>query len=113
MQNFNKKEMGPLTLMLVSVSAIFGSGWLFTPFYAAQTAGPQAIIAWLIGAFISIVIGITMAEVITLFPTSGGLNTIIGISRSLTFYRFPKRLCLLLGFVYCYWPMLMDFLYGT
>ena len=75
-----KREIGPFGLLFMSIAAIFGSGWLFTPFFAAQIAGPNAIISWIIGALISAVIGLTMAEVITLYPQAGGLNTIAQIT---------------------------------
>ena len=85
---FSRKEPGGImkprfskvSLLLISFAAIFGSGWLFAPFYAAKIAGPAALIAWVLGALISMVIGLTMAEVITLFPKSGGLNSIAGMT---------------------------------
>lgn len=72
-----KREIGSFGLLFISFTAIFGSGWLFAPLYAAQIAGPQAIISWVVGAIMSVVIGLTMAEVITLFPKAGGVNTVI------------------------------------
>lgn len=74
--NIFKKEIGPFALLFISMTAIFGSGWLFAPLYAAQIAGPAAILSWLIGAGMAIVIALTMAEVITLFPRAGGLQAI-------------------------------------
>jgi amino acid transporter len=71
-----KKEMSSLSLLFISFAAIFGSGWLFAPFYAAQIAGPGALLSWVLGALISIVIGMTMAEVITLYPEAGGVNSV-------------------------------------
>ncbi len=71
-----KKELGKINLLFISFAAIFGSGWLFAPLYAAQMAGPASLLAWFIGAIISAVIGITMAEVITLYPRAGGLNSV-------------------------------------
>ncbi len=74
--NALKREISKTQLLLISFAAIFGSGWLFSPLYAAQMAGPFALLAWALGAVISIVIGITMAEVVVLYPKSGGLSTI-------------------------------------
>ncbi|MGE4233376.1 MAG: APC family permease [Bacteriovoracia bacterium] len=70
----SKRDIGRMHLLFISFAAIFGSGWLFAPFYAAQIAGPASLIAWLLGSAMSIVIGITMAEVIVLFPKTGGLS---------------------------------------
>ena len=61
-------------LLVISFAAIFGSGWLFSPLYAAQLAGPYSLLAWLIGAIVSAVIGITLAEVVVLVPQTGGLT---------------------------------------
>ena len=71
-----KRDLGPFALLLLSFTAMFGSGWLFAPYFAAQIAGPAAILAWVIGALMSMVIGVTMAEVIILHPSAGGINTI-------------------------------------
>ncbi len=72
-----KREISKTQLLLISFAAIFGSGWLFAPLYAAQIAGPFALLAWVIGAAISTIIGITMAEVVVLYPKSGGLSSIV------------------------------------
>jgi amino acid transporter len=79
-QNQLKRKLNKINLLFISFAAIFGSGWLFAPFYAAQIAGPASLLAWALGALISIVIGITMAEVITLFPETGGLNSIARVT---------------------------------
>ena len=71
-----KRELSRVNLLFISFAAIFGSGWLFAPFYAAQMAGPASLLAWGLGALMSAVIGVTMAEVITLFPNTGGLNSV-------------------------------------
>lgn len=72
------REISKTNLLFISFAAIFGSGWLFAPFYAAQMAGPASLLAWFLGALMSAVIGITMAEVTTLFPKTGGLNVVAG-----------------------------------
>ena len=82
-QNKLKKselKISHLNLLMISFAAIFGSGWLFAPLYAAQLAGPNSILAWCLGAAMAAVIGITMAEVTVLFPKNGGLNQIAQIT---------------------------------
>lgn len=66
------RRITPFTLLMVSINAIIGSGWLFAPFYAAKIAGPEAIYAWLIGGFATMLIAFTYAEISTLLPVSGG-----------------------------------------
>lgn len=69
-----KRELSSVHLLFLSFSAIFGSGWLFAPLFAAKVSGPGSLLAWALAGGISCVIGLTMAEVITLYPKSGGLN---------------------------------------
>lgn len=44
-----RREMSLLDLTMACLGAIIGSGWLFGVLYAANTAGPAAIVSWLIG----------------------------------------------------------------
>ena len=43
-----KRSVTTLTLLFTSVSAILGSGWLFTSYYAGTIAGPASLLAWVI-----------------------------------------------------------------
>src|ERR1700749_2114831 len=52
-----KREMGFIGAVWASESSIIGSGWLFGALYAAQAAGPAAIIAWVIGGVTVVVLG--------------------------------------------------------
>lgn len=76
----SKREITNTHLLFISFAAIFGSGWLFAPLYAAQIAGPASLIAWVLGAVMSAVIGMTMAEVVVLFPRTGGLSQISSVT---------------------------------
>lgn len=57
--------------MFISLSAIVGSGWLFSAFYAARLAGPAALLTWVIGGCISIFIAFVFAELCSMLPVSG------------------------------------------
>ncbi|MFF7144564.1 APC family permease [Streptomyces nodosus] len=59
--------------MFVSLGSIIGSGWLFGALAAAQLAGPAAIVSWVIGMVMAMLIALTYAEVGTMFPHSGGI----------------------------------------
>lgn len=61
-----------MALLFMSISAILGSGWLFSAYYSAQYAGPAVLLSWLIGGFIIIVIAFVFAELSTVIPVSGG-----------------------------------------
>ena len=68
-----KRDIGLIGLTFVSVSGMMGSGWLFAPLLAAQEAGPAAIIAWLVGGLLVLLIALTFAEVSSLLPIAGGI----------------------------------------
>ncbi|WP_108650280.1 APC family permease [Dongshaea marina] len=60
-------------LLMTSLGAMIGSGWLFGAMYAAQLAGPAAIISWVIGGILLIIIGLNYAELATALPLTGGI----------------------------------------
>lgn len=53
-----------------------GSGWLFAPLQAAQSAGPAALVSWSIGGVAMILLALTFAEVSSMLPVSGGIARI-------------------------------------
>ena len=67
-----KREMGFIGAVWASESSIIGSGWLFGALYAAQAAGPAAIIAWVIGGVAVVILGLIHAELGAMYPVSGG-----------------------------------------
>lgn len=68
-----QKKMGTAGILFASISATVGSGWLFSSLYAAQMAGPAAIVAWILAGIIVIIIALTFAEVGSIFPIAGGI----------------------------------------
>src|SRR3954452_6548984 len=68
-----RRDIGVVGLLFASVGSIIGSGWLFGALTAAQLAGPAAIISWVIGAVMIMLIGLVFAELGTMFPLSGGV----------------------------------------
>jgi amino acid transporter len=68
-----RRDIGVVGLLFASVGSIIGSGWLFGALKASTIAGPAAIFSWLIGAVMIILIGLTYAELGTMFPLSGGV----------------------------------------
>ncbi|GAA5179921.1 APC family permease [Rugosimonospora acidiphila] len=68
-----RRDIGKVGLLFAGVGSIIGSGWLFGAMDAAQLAGPAAIFSWLIAAVMIMLIGLTYAELGTMFPVSGGV----------------------------------------
>ncbi len=68
-----KKDMSRLDLTMAGLGAIIGSGWLFGVLYAANDAGPAAVIAWIIGGIAVALIALVYAELSGMLPQSGGI----------------------------------------
>ena len=68
-----KRAIGLWGLLLVGIGGIIGSGWLFGPLYTAQLAGPAAIISWILGGIMMVIIALTFAELGSAFPVSGSM----------------------------------------
>jgi amino acid transporter len=83
-----KREIGFIGAVWASESSIIGSGWLFGALYAAQAAGPAAIIAWVIGGVAVVILGLIHAELGAMYPVTGGtarfphfaFGTVAGVS---------------------------------
>jgi amino acid transporter len=71
-----KRSVGTLTLLFTSVSAILGSGWLFSAYYAAKIAGPSALLAWGIAGICIIFVAFVFAELTTMLPIMGSSTRI-------------------------------------
>ena len=68
------RGVGFLGLLWASETSIIGSGWLFGAFGAAVIAGPSAILGWVLGSVIILVLALVHAELGGLFPVSGGTS---------------------------------------
>lgn len=68
-----RKEIGLVGLLFAAIGSIIGSGWLFSSLHASQQAGPAALVSWVIGAIMFILIGLTYSELGVMFPHSGGV----------------------------------------
>ncbi|WP_337861189.1 APC family permease [Ferroplasma sp.] len=66
-----KRVLSSWDLYFLSLGAIIGSGWLFAESASAGTAGPAAILSWVIGGLIVLVITLVYAEIGAMIPRSG------------------------------------------
>lgn len=60
-------------LLLLSLGAIVGSGWLFAALGADSTAGGSAVVSWVVGGILVLLIALTYAEVSAMLPRSGAV----------------------------------------
>ncbi|MGP6139548.1 MULTISPECIES: APC family permease [unclassified Jeotgalibaca] len=69
------KNISSLTALTVLVGTVIGAGVFFKPtaVYSASGAPGVGLLAWLVAGFITITGGLTVAEIGTIFPQTGGL----------------------------------------
>ncbi len=68
-----QRTIGSFGLLLAGISSVIGTGWLFGPLFAAQIAGPAAVVSWILGGVLMIIIALTFAELGSAFPVAGGM----------------------------------------
>lgn len=70
-----RREVGALDATLVTVGAMIGSGIFQTPAEVARRTGslPRALLAWVLGAALSLLGALTLAEPGAALPGTGGL----------------------------------------
>jgi amino acid transporter len=68
-----RRDVGRIGLLFAGVGSIIGSGWLFGALTASQIAGPAAIVSWLLGGVMVMLIGLCYAELGAMLPVSGGV----------------------------------------
>ncbi|MHA8110164.1 APC family permease [Lactobacillaceae bacterium Melli_B4] len=70
----SKRKIGLFQIVMLGLSSIIGSGWLFGSWEASKVAGPAAVISWVIGAIVIGSIAFNYIELGTMFPESGGMS---------------------------------------
>jgi len=67
-----RHDLGFWGLTAIGFSNIVGSGWLFAALYAAQTAGPASILAWIGAGVLCGLVALVMVELGVSRPEGGG-----------------------------------------
>lgn len=88
----SRRLIGRTALLFTAIGGIVGSGWLFGPFYAAKIAGPAALLSWVIGGLLMLVIALTFAELGAMLPIVGGVARFSHFSHG-TFVSFTMSWC--------------------
>ncbi len=68
-----RRALNTWDLLFLSLGGIIGSGWLFAAAAAAVDTGPSAILSWIIGGIIVLVIALVYAELGAMIPRSGAI----------------------------------------
>src|ERR687885_868642 len=67
-----RREIGFIGLLWASTGSIIGSGWLFGAQGALATAGPAAVISWVVGGLAIMLLALVHAELGAMYPVAGG-----------------------------------------
>ncbi|MDT7745584.1 MAG: hypothetical protein QOE59_4662 [Actinomycetota bacterium] len=67
-----RRHLGVGSLTAIGFSNIVGSGWLFAAMYAAQIAGPAALLAWVAAGILVALVALVMVELGATRPEGGG-----------------------------------------
>lgn len=67
-----RRQLGVGSLTAIGFSNIVGSGWLFAAMYAAQMAGPAALLAWVLAGILVALVSLVMVELGATRPEGGG-----------------------------------------
>lgn len=120
------RSIGTVGLLFSAVGGIVGSGWLLGPLFAAKIAGPAAIISWIIGGILMMIIALTYAELSSMLPLPGGTVRFLHFSHG-TLASFtvgwlgwlasaavpPIETMALVHYANNYWPGLIHKVQGT
>ncbi len=68
-----RKALSVYDLLGLSMGGIIGSGWLFGVNKAVYTAGPSAILSWVVGGILVLFVALAWAEVSAMAPRSGAI----------------------------------------
>ena len=78
------RSISTLGLLLTSISAIIGSGWLFGAYYTATIAGPAALLSWVLGGLFVVIVAFVFAEICGMIPVSGSSTRIPQFTHGMT-----------------------------
>ncbi|MEJ3653494.1 APC family permease [Actinomycetes bacterium KLBMP 9759] len=66
------RSLGTMSLSLITLTSVIGSGWLFAAYNAAKTAGPAALLSWVITGFATLLVALVYIDLAVRRPLSGG-----------------------------------------
>lgn len=68
-----RQSLGPIQLLMLSLGAIIGSGWLFAVLSADSGAGGASLVSWVVGGLLVLFIAVSYSEVSAMLPRSGAI----------------------------------------
>ena len=81
MQN-SAPKIGLLSVIAISTTGIIGSGWLFSSYLGAKTAGAGVYLSWFLTLIFFILMALVIAEVVSVFPLRGIIGRMGALSHN-------------------------------
>ncbi|WP_375480919.1 APC family permease [uncultured Jatrophihabitans sp.] len=115
-----RRGLGFWGLTAIGFSNIFGSGWLFAAMYAAQTAGPAALLSWVLAGALCLLIALVIVDLGGTRPAGGAtvrwprqsngqlVASVVGVSVLLTVGGTAAEVSAILGYADRYLPWLQS-----
>ncbi|ACD30334.1 APC family permease [Francisella tularensis] len=79
------QKMSLFSAILIGVTSMVGSGWLFSAQLTAKTAGNWAFLAWVLAAIMIMMVGLCLAKVVSVFPVRGATTRSSALSHNSVF----------------------------
>ena len=77
-----KNKIGLLSMISISTTGIIGSGWLFSSYLGAKTAGAGVYISWILALVFFMLMALALAEIVTAYPLRGIIGRMGAISHN-------------------------------
>ncbi len=85
MGTINSKKISLLRAVLIGVTSMVGSGWLFSAQLTAKAAGNWAFLAWVLASIVIMMVGLCLAKVVSVFPVRGATTRSSALSHNSLF----------------------------
>jgi amino acid transporter len=85
MQTNATKKMGLFSAVLIGVTSMVGSGWLFSAQLTAKNAGNWAFLSWALAAILILMVAMCLAKVVSVYPVRGATTRSSALSHNSVF----------------------------
>ncbi|QLE78879.1 APC family permease [Francisella sp. Scap27] len=85
MDTENAKKMTLFSAVLIGVTSMVGSGWLFSAQLTAKAAGNWAFLSWSLAAIMIMMVGLCLAKVVSVYPVRGATTRSSALSHNSVF----------------------------
>lgn len=79
------KKISLFSATALSATSMVGSGWLFSAQLNAKLAGNYSFLAWFLAALLVMVVGLCLAQVVSIFPVRGATSRSSALSHNSVF----------------------------